>query len=179
MSDQKKYFHELPKPIAIIGLGITGESISALLLHCGIPRADLILFDSKNPKCDYQGPEKMIQECRPKTLVVSPGVPLSSPWIEIEKRKGTLITSELTLATKILTDEKIIAISGSIGKSTTTCLIGEGLTAYQPATFVGGNLGIPLAKYALEKLTLQRNAAQWLVLELSSYKLVNNENIND
>lgn len=178
MSEQKKYFQNLPHPIAIIGLGVTGDSISALLQFCGIPRSELILFDAKNKNSDYQDPELMIRERQPKTLVISPGVPLSSAWIVNEKQKGTLITSELTLAAQTLEKEKIIAITGSIGKSTTTCLIGEGLCAFQPETFVGGNLGTPLAHYALERLSNKRPAARWLVLELSSYQLENFENLS-
>lgn len=173
MKNYNHVFTYLPKPIAIVGLGISGESASALLQYCGVLRTEIILFDAKSTASDYQDPAKMIAEKAPKTLVVSPGVPLSSEWIQKEKSKGTLITSELNLAYDLLENEKIIAITGSIGKSTTTCLIGEGLSSYLPETFIGGNLGTPLAQYALEKISNKRSPATWLVLELSSYQLEN------
>jgi UDP-N-acetylmuramoylalanine--D-glutamate ligase len=173
MKNYSQIFAFLPKPIAIVGLGISGESTNALLQFCGVPRSEIILFDAKSAGSDYQDPAKMVAEKAPKTLVVSPGVPLSSEWIQKEKNKGTLITSELNLAYELLENEKIIAITGSIGKSTTTCLIGEGLNSYLPETFVGGNLGTPLAQYALERVSNQRPPATWLVLELSSYQLEN------
>jgi UDP-N-acetylmuramoylalanine--D-glutamate ligase len=173
MNSFSQKFDFLPKPIAIVGLGISGESVNQLLQYCGVPRSEIILFDAKLTDSDYQDAEQMIREKKPKTLVVSPGVPLSLIWIENEKAKGTLITSELNLAYELLDQEKIIAITGSIGKSTTTCLIGEGLGSYLPNTFIGGNLGTPLARYALQKISQKRKAAGWVVLELSSYQLEN------
>lgn len=168
-----QYFANLPTPIAVVGLGITGNAIYEVLKLAGIPPGLILTFDEKSPASQFNNGEKLLSEGQPKTLVVSPGVPLSSPWIQTAKNNGVFITSELSLANRLLTTEKIIAITGSVGKSTTTCLLRAALEKFCSSFFVGGNLGIPLATYAAELLKGQRSRAEWVVLELSSYQLEN------
>ncbi len=168
-----KYFSDLPKPIAIIGLGISGQAIFELLIEDGISENELILFDEKAKSAHFNTGSELLSKGRPKTLVVSPGVPLQTPWIKDAVEQGLLLTSELSLAYRVLTNEKIIAITGSIGKSTTTCLLQSALNQFSPHSFVGGNLGIPLAIYSKELIQRKRPKADWIVLELSSYQLEN------
>ena len=167
------YFSELPLPIAIVGLGVTGAAIYELLLIAGISKESLLTFDEHSHNAQFKTGETLIDIGKPKTLIVSPGVPLSSPWILKAKNDGIFITSELSLANRFLTSERVIAITGSVGKSTTTCLLRAALEKFCPSYFVGGNLGIPLARYVIELLQNQREIAEWIVLELSSYQLEN------
>jgi UDP-N-acetylmuramoylalanine--D-glutamate ligase len=166
-------FADLKLPIAVVGLGVSGSAILKLLQTAGLPADSILTFDEKSPSAQFQKAEELMTQGQPKTLVVSPGVPLASPWIQDAHKNGVTITSELSLAHRLLTTERIIAITGSVGKSTTTCLLRAGLERFCPAFFVGGNLGIPLAAYALELMTGQRSKAEWIVLELSSYQLEN------
>lgn len=166
-------FADLPLPVAIVGLGVTGTAVQELLNLGGIPRDQVLTFDEKAANANYRTSDDLIALGNPKTLVVSPGVPLASPWIQAAKNRGVVITSELSLASRILTTERVIAITGSVGKSTTTCLLRAGLEAFSSAFFVGGNLGIPLANYACELIKGQHSVAEWVVLELSSYQLEN------
>jgi len=160
-------------PIAIVGLGLSGESVLSLLSSLGIPRHDIITFDEKSLSAQVSDPERLLNEYQPKTLVISPGVPLSKPWIKRALDQGIAITSEINLATTVLENEILIGITGSVGKSTVTSLVGEVLTALDKNTFVGGNLGKAFCDYARDVFEKKRPRAKWVVLELSSYQLEN------
>ncbi|MCO5143293.1 MAG: UDP-N-acetylmuramoyl-L-alanine--D-glutamate ligase [Oligoflexia bacterium] len=163
----------LKKPIAIVGMGVSGEACKRLLEQNGLSSIDLVTFDEKEGKADFHDPETMLEQKNPKTLVVSPGYPLSKEWIQDFRDQGVEVTSELALAILFLEKEKIIGITGSVGKSTVTSLLGTALLDFDSHGFFGGNLGVPLATYMLEVQSGKRKRAQWIVLELSSYQLEN------
>lgn len=164
-------------PIGIIGLGRSGLSAKKLLLVAGFVESDISTFDETAPEAQYQSREKILAEFFPKTLVVSPGFPLEDKLIKYWKGAGVKITSEINLATYFLTTEKIVGITGSLGKSTTTSLIGAGLQAVDKNAFIGGNLGTPFCEYALRIIENPHHKALWIALELSSYQLENSENL--
>jgi UDP-N-acetylmuramoylalanine--D-glutamate ligase len=155
----------------IIGIGKSGTAAKNLLLAGGTPSSHILTFDEKNPTADMNQWDQL-NELPLGTLVISPGVPLSSTHIMALKNKGWKITSEINLACAYITDEILIGITGSVGKSTVTSLLGEALRADDPHAFVGGNLGIPFAEYGLQLLT-QKKKAKYIVIELSSYQLEN------
>lgn len=170
-----EFIKNLKTPIAIVGMAKSGEAALNLLLSLGIPKQSILTFDIKLDSADYKDPQQLMENGQPKTLVVSPGVPLTAQWIQDAKRGGVKITSELTLASSCLKGEKIIGVTGSVGKSTTVSILGAGLQSFSSSYFVGGNLGIPFAQYALDVVTNKRPQADWIVLELSSYQLENCE----
>ncbi|MBC7371081.1 MAG: UDP-N-acetylmuramoyl-L-alanine--D-glutamate ligase [Bdellovibrionaceae bacterium] len=153
-------------------MGKSGESAERLLLHRGFKRQDVLTFDQKSP-AQFSDAQMLMREGMPRTLVVSPGVPLSSEWIQSAIESGVQVTSEINLACESLADEKLIGITGSLGKSTTVSLLGAGLLAFDKNGFVGGNLGTPFCDYVYEVETGARKRAQWILLELSSYQLEN------
>ncbi len=163
-------------PVAIVGMARSGESAERFLLARGLKREDILTFDQKAP-AQFQDPQLLMSQGKPKTLVVSPGVPLKSSWIIEAQKSGVAITSEINLACGMLAGEKVIGVTGSLGKSTTVSLLGAGLAAFDKNCFVGGNLGTPFCDYALGILNGQRPRAQWIVLELSSYQLENCKNL--
>ena len=163
----------IPTPIAIVGMGLSGKSAYRLLLNLQIKPEMIARFDEKSLDCDFQNSSELLTKFQPKTLVVSPGVALSTPWIQDFQKSGGNITSELAIAIDCLKSEKIIAITGSIGKSTTTSLLAAGAPAEDPHFFVGGNLGYPLADYVSDVFEKNRPRAKWVILELSSYQLEN------
>jgi len=77
-------------------------------------------------------------------IVLSPGVP-ELPELRAARAAGVEITGELELASRFV-DATIVGITGTNGKSTTTTLAGAMLRAGGRPTFVGGNLGEPLAE---------------------------------
>lgn len=155
----------------IIGLGKSGQAAEALLLKTGVSKNNIFTFDEKNQTANLKQWSE-IASIDPGVLVVSPGVPLFNPHIIKLKEKGWVVTSEINLACLHLKNEIIIGITGSVGKSTVTTLIGEALSNEDSFCFVGGNLGIPFSQYALQLLSGSPRA-RYIVLELSSYQLEN------
>lgn len=165
------YIKSLKPPLAIIGLGKSGLAAAAVLREAGFADTDLLLFDEKDKTAPISDVDILLN-LQPKTLVVSPGVPLSLPWIQSLLRDGAHLTSEINLAASLLTTEKVIGITGSVGKSTVTSILGQGLKSFDEHAFIGGNLGTAFCEYALSRLK-KKPAANWIALELSSYQLEN------
>lgn len=166
------------RPIAVVGLGLSGDAAIRLLKRNGVKQSDLITFEDTPGRADFSDPEKMIAARKPATLVVSPGYPLSKPWIQDFSEHGGQVTSELALALHYLTTERVIGVTGSVGKSTTVSLLEAGLTGFSPDSFVGGNIGRPLADYVADLQEGKRKRAPWVVIELSSYQLENCGNLH-
>jgi len=77
-------------------------------------------------------------------VVVSPGVPTTQPAIRVARAAGVPVVSELELASRWLRG-RLIAVTGTKGKSTTTVLVGRMLEAGGFRVAVGGNIGVPLS----------------------------------
>ncbi len=99
-------------------------------------------------------------------IVLSPGVP-EIPELAAARAAGVAITGELELAGRFVA-AAVVAISGPNGKATTTTLVGEMLRATGRPTFVGGNLGEPLAEAVG---TPAAEAGGFCVVEASSFQL--------
>jgi UDP-N-acetylmuramoylalanine--D-glutamate ligase len=106
---------------------------------------------------------------RQDLIVVSPGVPLDTPELAQAKALGLPIIGELELAARFLKG-KMLAVTGSNGKTTTTTLLGEILTAAELPTLVGGNIGLPVVS-----LIDESTDESWSVLEVSSFQLESTE----
>ena len=102
---------------------------------------------------------------RQDLIVVSPGVPLSTPELKQVRALGMPIIGELELGAQYLQGE-VIAVTGSNGKTTTTTLLGEIVKASGRKTLVGGNIGRPVTEMVAES-----SADAWSVLEVSSFQL--------
>jgi len=160
------------KRLAVVGAGLSGNAAVRLARILG--NLEVTLYDDNREKSAFQTPEEMLRKFKPDTLLVSPGVPLSTPWIREALKNGIALTSELDFALGQTQDERYIAVTGSVGKSTTVALLGAGLQSLGPQEgFVGGNFGHPLADYMADVLEGKRRRARWVVLELSSYQLEN------
>jgi len=77
-------------------------------------------------------------------IVTSPGVPVEQPVFDAARANGVEIIGELELASRWLRG-RMIAVTGTKGKSTTTTLIGRMLSAAGRHVLVGGNIGVPLS----------------------------------
>ncbi len=98
-------------------------------------------------------------------VVVSPGVPATIIPIRYAERAGAEVIGEVELAARYLKG-RIVAITGSNGKTTTTSLIGELLRDAGMNVQVGGNIGKPL----ISMIESSRDDG-WTVAELSSFQL--------
>ena len=98
-------------------------------------------------------------------VVISPGVPTKAIPIRYAERAGAEVIGEVELASRYLKG-RIVAITGSNGKTTTTSLIGELLKDAGLPTQVGGNIGTPLIS-----LVESSRDDGWTVVEMSSFQL--------
>jgi UDP-N-acetylmuramoylalanine--D-glutamate ligase len=98
-------------------------------------------------------------------VFVNPAVPLTSPYLELARTHQVPLDSEINLFVRQCPG-RIIGITGSVGKSTTTALLGSMLQAHDARTLVGGNIGRSLLQ-DLPSITPDTP----VVLELSSFQL--------
>jgi UDP-N-acetylmuramoylalanine--D-glutamate ligase len=109
-------------------------------------------------------------------VVASPAVPPESPWLQLARNAGVPITSEIELFWERQRG-KVVAVTGSNGKSTTTTLLhrllAESTARLTPSNsepavrvWLGGNIG-----QSLLPVVDQIGSEDWVVLELSSFQL--------
>jgi UDP-N-acetylmuramoylalanine--D-glutamate ligase len=98
-------------------------------------------------------------------IVASPAIPPRNEYLAAARAAGVPITTEVRLFIERCPTRRIVGVTGTKGKSTTTALLGRMLAA-KFATHVGGNIGKPLL-LDLDKI----NADDVVVLELSSFML--------
>lgn len=105
--------------------------------------------------------EKILQA---DEVIISPGIPLNIPIVQELYKKGIPVISELDFAQRF-TSAKIIAVTGSNGKSTTTSLIYHTFKLAGYNVCIAGNIGNSFAReVALKKY-------DWYILEVSSFQL--------
>jgi UDP-N-acetylmuramoylalanine--D-glutamate ligase len=98
-------------------------------------------------------------------IVVSPGVPPDQPQLQHARTLGIPVIGEVELAFRFV-QGKVLAITGSNGKTTTTTLVGEILSKAGKKTLVGGNIGTPVISLAGKS-----SRESMVVLEVSSFQL--------
>jgi UDP-N-acetylmuramoylalanine--D-glutamate ligase len=101
----------------------------------------------------------------PALLVVSPGVPLDQPLIAAARAAGVRVIGEIELASRWLSG-RIVAITGTKGKSTTATLTGRMFTAGGLTAIVGGNIGTPLSSQVAAS-----TPETFHIVEVSSFQL--------
>ena len=164
------------KEILVVGMARSGMA-AARLLHARGARVtvsecrdrsrlepEIRTLEALGIGCEVGGhrPETFLKaEC----IVVSPGVPLEQPVLREAADRGTEILSEIELASRFL-GGRIVGITGSNGKTTTTTLVGEILEAAGLPVQVGGNIGVPLTSLVESSASDSIN-----VVELSSFQL--------
>lgn len=165
------------KKVAVIGLSLrTGVAVVEALSKRG---AEIIVSDTKeraqlekqldrlrdyNFECDFGGHSDILLES--DLMVVSPGVPLKLGIFKKAVARGIPVISEVELAYN-LTKARIIGITGTNGKTTTTALTGDIFKrGVDSRVKVAGNIGIPLIS-VVDNL----QPGDWIVAELSSFQL--------
>ena len=170
------------KKVLVVGLGKSGHSAALFLRRLG---AQVTVSDIRSAEALGKELPALLEEGiavetgghglltfrRQDLIVVSPGVPMTTPELQQVRQLGLPITGEVELASRFL-KTKILAITGSNGKTTTTNLCGEILKAGGLQTQVGGNIGIPVIELVESPENQSEHAAEaWSVLEVSSFQL--------
>ena len=168
------------KKVLVVGLGKSGLAAALFLRRKG---AQVTVSDVRSAEALAQDIPALLEEGimvetgghglltfrRQDLIVVSPGVPLDTPELVQVRSFGLPILGELELAARFLKG-KILAITGSNGKTTTTALTGEMLKEAGLPTLVGGNIGVPVVS-----LVEESTDDTWSVLEVSSFQLESTE----
>lgn len=124
------------------------------------PLLDGLRIDDSQIRCGGHHPDQLDSV---SDVLLSPGVPRTIPLVREAMRRGIPVQVDVDFAFELYADKRIVAITGTDGKTTTTALTGRLLESCGPVV-VAGNIGLsPLAK--LDEI----QACRWLVLEISSF----------
>ena len=161
------------KNVWVVGAGRSGRAAAELLTARG---AHVTLADTRTylPEADHLhalgvaldlGSHQPDRFAAADLLVVSPGVPLDQEPIAAARRAGRPVIGEVEMASRWL-GGRLIAITGTKGKSTTTTLTSHMLTEAGFDAPAGGNLGTPLSSQVAAS-----TSASLHVVEVSSFQL--------
>ena len=163
--------------VAVIGLARSGVAAVEYLAGQGVP-----VYASDVAQC-LRGRDRALALAGPgvsvelgghdveriqraSALIVSPGVPPGAPPLAAARAAGVQIVSELDLGAGALTGSRLIVVTGTNGKTTTTALIAHLLTSAGIRAVAAGNIGRPLVELAGD-LT----SPDWVAVEASSFQL--------
>jgi len=179
MKDFRQFFKD--KKVTVVGLGLLGKRLGdiAFLAECG---AKVLVTDLKTAKelassikklkkyknIKYVLGKHRVQDFENCDFVLKgQGVALDSPYIMHARKKGIPIEMDESLFAKLAPKVKIIGVTGTRGKSTTTILIYEILKHTKKGVYLGGNIKGTAALPLLKKV----KAEDTVVFELSSWQL--------
>ena len=162
------------KKVLVVGLGKSGLAAALFLRRRG---AQVTVSDLRSAQALSKeipslmeagiaveaGGHGLLTFRRQDLIVVSPGVPLSTPELVQVRTLGLPIIGELELAARFL-QGNVLAITGSNGKTTTTTLCGEIFSAAGLKTLVAGNIGLPVIE-----VVDQSTAGAWSVSRFPAF----------
>jgi UDP-N-acetylmuramoylalanine--D-glutamate ligase len=165
------------KPVAVLGFGRTGQAVLEFLL-AGDAQASLILFNdgeiADKERMEHfrrrgvrflTGADRFAELAGCRLVIMSPGFDGTHPRFSSLRRAGAEVISEIEYAFRQV-KARIIAVSGSNGKSTTVSLIQHLLLASGRKSRLAGNIGAP---FIADVGALADDSL--VVLELSSFQL--------
>jgi UDP-N-acetylmuramoylalanine--D-glutamate ligase len=164
------------KKVLVVGAGLSGVSAARFLAA----RGAVVALNDRKPLEEWTDEARALKEAgvgllpgdapmwlldQIQLVVLSPGVPAKSIPVRYAERAGAEVIGEIELAARYLRG-RLVAVTGTNGKTTTTTLVGELLTGAGLDTQVGGNIGTPLTS-----LVESSSDEGWTVVEVSSYQL--------
>ena len=175
MIDLKPYAREIEgKPVAVLGLGLSGLSTIRALVAAGVKV--MAWDDRQDARMAAEQAGAKVEDLAEidlagfANLILAPGIPLHFPAphpVVLRARKaGVDVIGDIELLHRAGHGLKTIGITGTNGKSTTTALLGHVLKRCGVGNVIGGNIG-----KAVLDLSLPDDKGAVIVLELSSYQL--------
>ena len=164
----------LPHRALVIGLARSGQAAALALARRGVATVAADRSSGVDPgrlagagvEVHLGTEEESLLE-GVELVVKSPGVPGESPLAAAARRRSIPLWSEVELGYRLLpAGARVIGVTGTNGKTTTTELLGAILHADDRPTEVAGNVGRPLTDAAEEA-----GPDSWVVCELSSFQL--------
>jgi len=182
----------LPRPgsgdgqdeVAVLGLARSGRAVAELLLRDGYrvyasdaSEAESVLDAAallRDKGADAEtGGHDLDRIARAALVVLSPGIPPDAPAVKAAVKSGRQVVSEVEVALDFLRNSRIVAVTGTNGKTTTTALIAHILRTLGRESVPAGNIGMPLSAVALRE-----KQPDWIALEISSFQLHDTPGIN-
>ena len=156
--------------IAVLGAGRSGRAAARLAMKHG---ARVRVFDAsasvggwpEDIPLHAAATEEDGRAFRADLVVISPGIETDSPFVRAFGREGVETIGEMELACRFY-HGRIIAITGTNGKTTTTSLVEKILLRAGKAAVACGNYGVPMAE-----ILLRDSVPDVLALEVSSFQL--------
>jgi UDP-N-acetylmuramoylalanine--D-glutamate ligase len=165
------------REVAVIGLGRSGVAVSRLLRRGGVAVYASDKASSADPASIREleaigvavevGSHDLIRIAGAAAVIVSPGVPPTAAAMLAAKKAGTPVFAEVDVAARSLAEgTRVLGVTGTNGKTTTTALIAHLLAAAGRPSVAAGNIGLALSEVAMDAA-----APPWVVVELSSFQL--------
>ena len=172
-----RYFTSIKdKRIVVLGLGVSNRPLVRLLLGYGCsvigcdrtPREklDAEVLELEAQGCSLRVGDGYLDGLEADLVFRTPGMHPEIPALQQLRATGAQVTSEMEVFFEVCPC-RLIAVTGSDGKTTTTTLISEMLKAAGKTVWLGGNIGTPLLP-----LCEQMQAEDYAVVELSSFQLM-------
>jgi UDP-N-acetylmuramoylalanine--D-glutamate ligase len=160
----------LPDRVLVVGLARSGRAAVPALRSAG---AEVVGYDA-DPAVDVAGlaadvtlgawDDQLLDGIG--LVVKSPGVPGTAPPVSAARARGLEVISEIELGVRLLPN-RLIGVTGTNGKTTTTALLGAMLHEAGLGVEVVGNIGRPLTSL----VGVLEDEDTWIVCELSSFQL--------
>ena len=177
MTRLDSYFETLRgKQILVLGVGVSNRPLVRLLLGHGLPvtccdktpreKLDPEVLELEQAGAKLHLGEGYLDGLSGDVVFRTPGLHPDTPQIKALRDRGAVITSEMEAFFRVCPC-RIIAVTGSDGKTTTSTLISEFLKKQGYRVWLGGNIGTPLLDRADEMQPEDK-----VVLELSSFQLM-------
>lgn len=164
------------KKVAFCGIGVTNAPLAKMFIEkgCEVTLCDKrpveqlgdIAKDLKAIGAKLKLGEDYLKNIDADIIFRTPGMRFHTPELEEYRRRGVVVTSEMEVFFEHC-PARIIAITGSNGKTTTSSIIAKMLETDGKRVWLGGNIGKALMP-DIEKMTPQ----DWVVCELSSFQLI-------
>lgn len=163
--------------VAVVGLGRSGRAAATLLARQGArvyasddgAKGDIAegvsALRARGVDAEFGGHD-VARIAKAALVVASPGIRPDAAALAAARSEGVPIVSEVEVALDALPDAKVIAITGTNGKTTTTALVAHLLTSLGCDAAAAGNIGTPLAAFAIRD-----RPPLWFALEISSFQL--------
>ncbi|MFC1501732.1 UDP-N-acetylmuramoyl-L-alanine--D-glutamate ligase [Elusimicrobiota bacterium] len=163
--------------ITVLGFGRSGVAAAKLVFKLG---AQVLISDSlhkkregvnANIKTEFGGHSDKV--LRSDLIIKSPGIPNNIPILKKARKNKIPVIGEMGFVLNHTNPKKVIAVTGTNGKTTTTTLLGKMFKDAAIKNVVAGNIGLPLSSLT-EKIDKKTNA----ILEVSSYQLEDSPKFN-
>ena len=148
--------------ISVLGAGRSGRAAAALAERLG---GEVTLYDSREVEGAVQVTLEEAAQVRSDLVVLSPGIPPESNFVQAFLKQGGVLWGEVELASRVY-QGTVLGITGTNGKTTTTELAVLLFRAAGKSCLPCGNYGVPFSE-----VVLMEEVPETVALELSSFQL--------